>query len=69
VRVGGHAVIGGFAPEGPEQCSGLPVARRSAQDIAVILAPAFRLLAARSEQHLTPAGAEQPFVYALLPRQ
>jgi SAM-dependent methyltransferase len=68
VRSGGHAVIGGFAPDGPEKCSGLPVARRSAEDIAAILAPAFHLLATRAERHVTPAGAEQSFAYALLRR-
>ena len=34
IAPGGHAVIGGFAPDGPERCSGLTVARRSADDIA-----------------------------------
>jgi SAM-dependent methyltransferase len=66
---GGHVVIGGFAPDGPERCSGLPVARRSAQDIATALGPAFELLASRSERHRTPAGAEQSFAYALLRRR
>ena len=27
LRHGGHAIIGTFAPDGPEKCSGLPVAR------------------------------------------
>ena len=27
---GGHAIIGTFAPDGPEKCSGLPVARHDA---------------------------------------
>jgi SAM-dependent methyltransferase len=68
VRAGGHAVIGCFAPEGPERCSGLAVARRSATDIAALLAPAFRLVDQRSERHHTPAGTEQVFAYALLER-
>jgi hypothetical protein len=68
VRTGGHAVIGGFAPDGPERCSGLPVARRSAEDIAGIFAPSFSLLLEREERHRTPGGTEQPFVYALLLR-
>jgi SAM-dependent methyltransferase len=69
VRAGGHALIGGFAPDGPERCSGLPVARRSAEDIAAILAPSFRLLAQRAETHVTPGGSEQKFAYALLQRR
>lgn len=68
VRPGGHAVIAGFAPDGPERCSGLPVARRSAQEIEQLLGPAFRLLERRGERHLTPAGGEQSFEYALLTR-
>lgn len=69
VTQGGHAVIGGFAPDGPERCSGLPVARRSATDIARLLAPRFQLLDERSEQHHTPGEATQSFAYALLRRQ
>lgn len=68
VSPGGHAVIGGFAPSGPERCSGLPVARRSAADIAQILAPHFRLIEEQAERHTTPGGVSQPFVYALLQR-
>jgi ubiquinone/menaquinone biosynthesis C-methylase UbiE len=63
---GGYAVIGGFGPDGPERCSGLPVARRSAQDIAAALGPAFVLVATHAERHQTPGGTEQSFVYALL---
>jgi SAM-dependent methyltransferase len=69
VRIGGHAVIGGFAPDGPERCSGLPVARRSAEDLAGEFAPSFRLLRKREERHRTPAGSEQSFMYALMLRR
>ncbi len=69
VRVGGHAVIGGFAPNGPERCSGLVVARRSPEQIASLMAPGFQLISHRHEQHQTPAGALQSFNYALLHRQ
>lgn len=68
VAKGGHAVIAGFAPDGPERCSGLPVARRSADEIAAILAPQFTLVGHREERHRTPSGAEQSFAYALLRR-
>lgn len=30
VRIGGHVIIGTFAPDGPERCSGLPVIRHDA---------------------------------------
>ncbi len=69
VAPGGHAVIGGFAPRGPQRCSGLRVARRSAQDIAGLLAPAFELVEEREERHTTPADRVQLFAYALLRRR
>jgi SAM-dependent methyltransferase len=69
VSAGGYAVIGGFAPDGPQRCSGLAVSRRSAQEIAALLAPAFALVQMRLESHRTPAGDEQRFVYALLRRR
>lgn len=68
VAIGGYAVIGGFAPDGPQRCSGLPVARRSPRDVAALLAPGFALEQTRAERHHTPTGAEQSFAYALLRR-
>jgi hypothetical protein len=61
-------VIGGFADDGPERCSGLPVARRTPTDIAGLLTPGFTLIGQRREQHRTPGEAVQPFNYAVLRR-
>ncbi len=69
LRPGGHAVIGGFAPDGPERCSGLEVARRSAADIAALMGPAFALVDERREQHTTPGGSPQAFAWAVLRRR
>jgi SAM-dependent methyltransferase len=63
---GGHAVIGGFASDGPEKCSGLPVVHREPEDIAKLFGVAFTLEASRHEVHSTPWGAPQSFAYALL---
>jgi SAM-dependent methyltransferase len=68
IAVGGHAVIGGFASDGPEHCSGLPVVRRDPQQIAALFAGLFTLTEARREMHLTPRGTPQSFAYALLRR-
>ena len=68
IVAGGYAIIGGFAPDGPERCSGLPVARRSAQEIADVLGAGFTLVDTRHECHRTPGGADQSFVYAVLRR-
>lgn len=69
IRPGGRAVIGGFAPDGPDRCSGLPVAHRSPEEVASLLGPAFRLLDTLHERHITPGGAEQAFAWALLQRE
>jgi SAM-dependent methyltransferase len=69
LRPGGHAVIGGFAPDGPERCSGLTVARRSPEEVAALLGPEFRLIDQFRERHVTPGGAEQAFVWSVLRRE
>ena len=60
---GGHLIIATFGPEGPEACSGLPVQRYSPQSLTTTLGPAFQLEETREEQHHTPAGKVQSFVY------
>jgi ubiquinone/menaquinone biosynthesis C-methylase UbiE len=68
IAPGGHAVIGCFAADGPERCSGLPVVRRDPEDIAALFGKAFALAESRREIHSTPAGVQQRFAYALLRR-
>lgn len=62
----GRAVIAGFAPEGPQQCSGLPVTRNAADELPAALGGGFTVLEERRETHRTPAGGEQAFLWALL---
>lgn len=64
----GYAVIGCFAADGPERCSGLPVARRDPQDIAALFGSSFVMVDSRRETHMTPSGGAQRFAYALLRR-
>ncbi len=63
VRPGGHVVIGTFAPEGPQRCSGLPVMRHHAASIGAILGGSFRLVESRRHDHRTPAGVIQRFQF------
>ena len=60
---GGHCIIATFAPHGPEMCSGLPVQRYSPETLAETLGSEFRLQQTLGEQHRTPAGKVQFFVY------
>ena len=62
---GGHAIIGTFAPDGPEKCSGLPVARYDAALLAERLGPGYRLVTSRNHDHHTPWGAVQRFHFGL----
>ena len=64
VAPSGAVVIATFAPDGPDRCSGLPVVRYSADDLAELLAACgFAIVGSRREEHVTPAGVVQPFVY------
>ncbi len=58
---GGAVVIGVFAPDGPESCSGLPVHRYSAEDLAALLGDEFDIVTERRLRHQTPWGSEQSF--------
>ena len=68
LQPGGHVIIGVFAPEAPEKCSGLPVRRYDADSLARFLGDAFELLRQHKEMHVTPGGVEQMYVYCLFRR-
>ena len=64
----GIALFGTFAIDGPPQCSGLPVAHYDAPALGAVLGSCFVLLDERREEHLTPAGAMQPFSWTTFRR-
>lgn len=64
LRRGGHAIIGTFALDGPQMCSGLPVTRWDAQGLGALLGPDFVLVDARPHDHVTPGGARQRFQFS-----
>ncbi|HEU5017203.1 MAG TPA: class I SAM-dependent methyltransferase [Pseudolabrys sp.] len=68
VRSGGHAIIGTFALDGPERCSGLPVVRHDAASIGQMLGDSFKLIDSRRHDHRTPGGAIQRFQFSLFQR-
>ena len=67
-KPGSRLVIGTFALDGPEQCSGLPVNRYDAGSLAAEFAPEWEAVADTREQHTTPWGAEQSFTWVVLRR-
>ncbi len=65
LKPGGHAIIATFAPDGPERCSGLPVARYDADSLARTLGPAFQIVSTRRHVHVTPSNARQAFQFSV----
>jgi Methyltransferase domain len=63
IQPGGFVIIATFAPDGPESCSGLPVARYSADSLGSVLGSDFVVVETRREEHTTPGGAVQPFAW------
>jgi SAM-dependent methyltransferase len=64
LKPGGDVIIGTFAPDGPERCSGLPVTRHDAASLGELLGEGFTLIDARPHEHATPWGALQRFQFS-----
>jgi 2-polyprenyl-3-methyl-5-hydroxy-6-metoxy-1,4-benzoquinol methylase len=69
LRSGAHAIIGTFALDGPERCSGLPVTRYDAAKLGQTLGSGFDLVESRRHDHRTPGGALQRFQFSLFRRR
>ena len=69
LRPGGHLIIATFGPQGPTQCSDLPVKRYSAEELQRVLGEDFALASSSLAVHRTPSGASQQFLYAHLLRR
>ena len=69
LRPGGHAIIGTFALDGPERCSGLAVSRHDAGSLAATLGGGFELIDTRRHEHITPWGTSQRFQFSTFRRE
>jgi 2-polyprenyl-3-methyl-5-hydroxy-6-metoxy-1,4-benzoquinol methylase len=65
VKPGGHVIVATFAEDGPEKCSGLSVMRYSADGLHAEFGAPFKLLQQEREEHHTPFGTVQQFIYCL----
>lgn len=63
VKPGGHVIVSTFGTEGPEKCSGLAVVRYSSSSLHAEFGKRFRLVETSSENHTTPSGTTQQFLY------
>jgi SAM-dependent methyltransferase len=68
VKLEGYVIIGTFAPDGPERCSGLPIVRHDAATLAKTLGSDFVLIDTRRHEHATPWGAIQRFQFSTFRR-
>ncbi len=66
---GGHAIIGTFALDGPERCSGLPVMRYDPAGLASILGREFVPVSSQPHRHQTPWGGVQAFQFSVFKRR
>jgi SAM-dependent methyltransferase len=65
VKPGGFALVATFADDGPTRCSGLPVVRYTAEALHREFGQGLGLVESVREEHVTPSGAKQSFVYCL----
>lgn len=65
VKPGGIVIVSTFAEDGPTKCSGLPVMRYSATELHSQFGRPFELISHEREEHHTPGGNEQKFVYCM----
>lgn len=61
---GGYFVLATFGPEGPDRCSGLDVQRYSIEQQTSLLEQDFELKSYEIEDHTTPTGNVQQFLYS-----
>jgi ubiquinone/menaquinone biosynthesis C-methylase UbiE len=69
VKQHGILIVGTFASDGPEKCSGLPVHRYDGDSLAKVFGEEFDLRRTVTEEHITPSGVRQPFVYVAMERR
>ena len=63
LKPGANAIIATFALNGPEKCSGLDVQRYDPDSMIAVLGDSFEFIETITEEHVTPGGATQNFVY------
>jgi 2-polyprenyl-3-methyl-5-hydroxy-6-metoxy-1,4-benzoquinol methylase len=66
--IGGYMILSTFSDRGPDQCSGLVVKKYSEQELQRHLAKGFRKIECKTEDHHTPSGNIQNFIFCSFKR-
>lgn len=66
LKKNGYVIIGSFAQNGPEKCSGLPTMRYNASTLNDQFGDPFILIEHNKKVHTTPFNTEQKFVFCSL---
>lgn len=64
-----HLLISTFSDKGPDMCSGLPVTRYSQPELIHRFSEAFDCIGGVFEDHISPGGNVQNFIYGLFVRR
>ena len=68
IKPGGSVIIGTFALDGPEKCSGLPIHRYDAAGLGEALGSGFELAHTQRHEHVTPWEVIQRFQFSVFRR-
>jgi len=68
LKPGAHAIMATFDLNGPEKCSGLDIVRYNPEKLSTVLGDSFQLIETTTENHITPHGSSQNFVYCRFKR-
>ena len=68
VKAGGFLIIGTFSLIGPKRCSGLDTRQYSEESLQTRLATGFKKLRCMPEDHVTPSGKVQNFLFCSFQR-
>jgi len=66
---GGYLILGTFSNNGPEMCSGLPVQQYSEEELTVTFSENFKKINCFTENHITPSGGSQNFLFCVFQRK
>lgn len=66
VNDGGYLVISAFSVNGPMMCSGLDTRQFSEESVKELFSGGFEHIKSFEEEHRTPSGGSQIFIYSLL---